>query len=666
MAKISYRALSQLASETIIDSALRTDAQILSTKGDLYMKDNRFAYDVAINTWLYMIQESAPSKVRPLCDRIRSKGLRSAVIAASEACDFVIQHIEEIADDPAVLERGIWESPDEALFLSIFWDVAPKTLPDPSEGRGRYVAEYARLMRYLKRMSPLHTDKLSRDAYKDFNQNQNRLKLKDRAGNNRLVEDLVRDEIRDILPWKKWLKRVRDLTTSDIVLTHGVGYDAKADIASKINALWRSAPVCFDLSREWSAFWPLFNCPASEQYNVRMVAVPKTFKKARTIAMEPTYRQALSKRVFQITDELLGRGEIDLHDQSGNQDQAEAGSRYLRYATIDLSHASDDVRDSLITTLFPYEVVQMLALLRPRYYEIDGVPRLLYSWATMGHSLTFVLECLVFDAIARAAVKFAARHGFNQSHQLLNAIRVYGDDIVVPDWAATTVIAFLEALGFVVNEDKTFFGPTYYRESCGAEWYDGYDVSSDYFPRFSLSGDLLRAKWDGYTEEYYSEYTRLVSLQHRLYDRHVDAARYIYLAARDCDTRVQAVPPGIDEDAFWDYNTSLKVKYPPVGRCITYRVLESYRYETYYGILDEGIPADLQEVLKRYTISIPSLKTELQGKLSPLMEQWAYNQFLLHGPLYESEEDRLLGVSTSRLMLFGSPCVTWNYREIGD
>jgi hypothetical protein len=55
-------------------------------------------------------------------------------------------------------------------------------------------------------------------------------------------------------------------------------------------------------------------------------------------------------------------------------------------------------------------------------------------------------------------------------------VRVYGDDIIVPTHNALTVIEVLEAFGFKVNTNKSFWTGKF-RESCGAEYYDGHNVS---------------------------------------------------------------------------------------------------------------------------------------------------------------------------------------------
>jgi len=55
-------------------------------------------------------------------------------------------------------------------------------------------------------------------------------------------------------------------------------------------------------------------------------------------------------------------------------------------------------------------------------------------------------------------------------------VRIYGDDIIVPTEYVHAVIGNLEAFGLLVNRDKSFWTGKF-RESCGKEYYDGFDVS---------------------------------------------------------------------------------------------------------------------------------------------------------------------------------------------
>jgi hypothetical protein len=55
-------------------------------------------------------------------------------------------------------------------------------------------------------------------------------------------------------------------------------------------------------------------------------------------------------------------------------------------------------------------------------------------------------------------------------------VRVYGDDIIVPVEYVFAVVSRLEAFGFKVNKNKSFWSG-YFRESCGKDYYEGTDVT---------------------------------------------------------------------------------------------------------------------------------------------------------------------------------------------
>lgn len=89
--------------------------------------------------------------------------------------------------------------------------------------------------------------------------------------------------------------------------------------------------------------------------------------------------------------------------------------------------------------------------------------------SSMGNGYTFALESAIFTAIVYGVMK-AVRGQFRK-----DMFAVYGDDIIVPKNLSSYVIDTLNLCGFSVNEEKTFLhGP--FRESCGADWFNGHPV----------------------------------------------------------------------------------------------------------------------------------------------------------------------------------------------
>jgi hypothetical protein len=97
----------------------------------------------------------------------------------------------------------------------------------------------------------------------------------------------------------------------------------------------------------------------------------------------------------------------------------------------------------------------------------------------MGNGFCFPLETLIFASLAYAVGVETGDRDFS----------VYGDDIIVRQRSALYLIEILNYCGFRVNKDKTFvFGP--FKESCGADWFNGVDVRAYYID------EIPRKQWD--------------------------------------------------------------------------------------------------------------------------------------------------------------------------
>lgn len=156
---------------------------------------------------------------------------------------------------------------------------------------------------------------------------------------------------------------------------------------------------------------------------------------------------------------LLAIG-IDLdHGQHRNRELARLGSLYGVYATLDLKNASDTIATELVRQLLPERWFHALTLVRTTSVKIQKETRTLQRFSAMGNGFTFELETLIFYAIARACSP-------------KGQVCVFGDDIVLPTGAAGKAARFLPLFGFTVNSKKSFStGP--FRESCGADWFEG-------------------------------------------------------------------------------------------------------------------------------------------------------------------------------------------------
>ncbi len=289
-----------------------------------------------------------------------------------------------------------------------------------------------------------------------------------------------------------------DIFYDKLVPKHGPGAtadklrgNAKYDQREWTQRLESVFPFLENCLPSWSDYQILdhvtFLEPGAER-PVRVIAVPKTQKTPRIIAIEPTcmqyMQQAIMERLVQLLEDRSYRfeGMIGFTEQEPNQLLAYEGSLFGDLATLDLSEASDRVSWQLVRgclARYP-SLLAAVDATRSRRADVDGfgiVP--LSKFASMGSALTFPLEAMVFLTCVILAVK--REHSTSSSvaeilDELGGVVRVYGDDIIVPVRYVESVVRHLCLFGFKVNSSKSFWNGKF-RESCGKEYFSGYDVS---------------------------------------------------------------------------------------------------------------------------------------------------------------------------------------------
>lgn len=222
----------------------------------------------------------------------------------------------------------------------------------------------------------------------------------------------------------------------------------------------------------------------------KVMFVPKNAKTHRSIVVEPILNSFAQKGVGSYMKDRLLRFGVDLYDQSINQQRAHLGSINGSLATIDLSMASDCLAKELVHTLLPYDWAEFLSSLRTSVVTLptsvdrsvaeefgmgymSRPPHLhtLEKFSSMGNGFTFELESLVFYGLCFGVLDLLGLHR--------ELISVYGDDLIVPTEAASLLTEVLDYCGFTVNSDKSFVsGP--FRESCGADYLNGFDIRPFY------------------------------------------------------------------------------------------------------------------------------------------------------------------------------------------
>jgi hypothetical protein len=97
----------------------------------------------------------------------------------------------------------------------------------------------------------------------------------------------------------------------------------------------------------------------------------------------------------------------------------------------------------------------------------------------MGSAVTFPIQSIIFSTIATTATLLAKGDEVSMKNMRLlgGQVRVFGDDIIVPEYAMELTQDLLHSLGLRVNTSKTH-GTGKFRESCGVDAYDGHDVTA--------------------------------------------------------------------------------------------------------------------------------------------------------------------------------------------
>lgn len=293
----------------------------------------------------------------------------------------------------------------------------------------------------------------------------------------------------------------RDVYEGKVVPKHGPGAtadrvkaNAKYDYRTWTDRLEELFPAGEFLYPSWSHYpsadgsernqEPTWLEPGAE-LPVRVVAVPKTAKTPRIIAIEPVYNQYVQQGIAELLVKRFERHNLLSHflgfsDQQYNRDLAASASVDRSLATLDLSEASDRV--SVLHVWFLLAKVPWLRhgtfACRSQKADVPGHGLVrIQKFASMGSALTFPLEAMVFLTIVFLAVEkeLGRRLTRKDLKALKGKVRVYGDDIIIPADMTDPVQEMMEVFGLKINSSKSFVHGKF-RESCGGDFYDGIDV----------------------------------------------------------------------------------------------------------------------------------------------------------------------------------------------
>jgi hypothetical protein len=279
--------------------------------------------------------------------------------------------------------------------------------------------------------------------------------------------------------------------------SHGVdGTHAAIKIRQKMSCTESCRPLVTNL-RLSNPYFSAFDCVNDGGTTVvsgsRLSTAPKNEDTVRIIAIEPSGNMVLQLAAGRYIEGALRYIGVDITKQEPlNKALALLGSITGGVATLDLSKASDRILPLLIRRLWPSNWYNLLVRLRsPTTEASDGSVHVLHMMSTMGNGFTFPMMTLTLLALIYA--NRAVHHSLKRRLYIdYNMTGVYGDDMIVPAHESGTLINVLTSAGLVVNVDKSYTeGP--FRESCGGDYYKGWDVTPFYVEKLETHEELYVA-----------------------------------------------------------------------------------------------------------------------------------------------------------------------------
>jgi len=242
----------------------------------------------------------------------------------------------------------------------------------------------------------------------------------------------------------------------------------------------------------------------------KLIAVPKTLDKPRLIASEPTANQWCQQSILQWIRRhmtTVANMVIDFHSQEPSKQAAlEASKANSGIATVDLSSASDRLSCWTVERFFRSNPSLLEYLWSSRTAvvksELIGKSALMHKFGAQGAATTFAVQSLVYAGCALAATLYARGFGgkFRPTMADITSatvdVRVFGDDIIVPEESLAYLWILLNHLQLKVNMDKTHHVGVF-RESCGMDAFAGEEVTPLYLADVSpkVSSPTGVASW---------------------------------------------------------------------------------------------------------------------------------------------------------------------------
>lgn len=632
----------------------RTDAATQSKDVKAYIESNTLTYYILINTWVILWKNFAVHAWHRFLSFITEKGLIPAIA-------------EMQAEAMRVLTSEDWGPWATVLFseLRLTRAQTDETLYEGLIGRDD-TATVLFLLRYPKRFSPNNNDIIKENTLKDFIQYENRTKMLQLSSSYAYWHYVCRVKgiIANMYDWDAICESIDNMSIHDIIFSSGSARDASPALGNKVMAIANDGNCADYILPIFGQYvLPRYACHEEGPRVSKVIAVPKSYKSSRIIAMEDTLPIAVGKRIemiFRAHDKSDGTG-INIEDQTVNQILAAEGSSSGDLATLDASHASDLISKSLFIDVFPTEYTRRVLPLLPVYVDVNGQRRVLHMASTSGHTLTFRHETIVYTAIARAALDIATDLGIECKRPTAVA---YGDDTVISSEAAEIACHIFSRLGLIINTDKSYWSGVY-RESCGKDYLNGVDVTSIYYPRFPVIGTITENKVtlaatvfnDEYRGKLDNALTMLIDLQKKLFPYSYDCARFLASIINCAYPSITTSVAGTVCNDMWDYVDNGKSIKPTAWELQVVDPKSRSAGSKFVKLEFDKLPLHgdtlrailrLAELDRRHVApgtSYQCTKTQFTPSEQKVYEYWKYQYFLQHGPRYEDSLMELLGVS---------------------
>lgn len=259
----------------------------------------------------------------------------------------------------------------------------------------------------------------------------------------------------------------------------------------------------------WNAAVHAYGAPMTNTLAGSLTTVPKDRFKDRTITKPTCLGQFMTRAIGVSLEECLSNLGLDVDTQPDrNRELARIGSLDAtlgmpdRPATLDMRNASlEGLYSELIVYLFG-DLPSLLTLMLATREDVVGTPwgpTEVQNFSEMGNGFTFPLQTLVFYCLAVCTCQYfrirtrpsRTLRSVADAPNLETVIAAFGDDLIVPEAAYERIDFVFTDIGITINRSKSFGPGSLFKESCGEDYYRGYNVRGVFCERLDTDRDVV-------------------------------------------------------------------------------------------------------------------------------------------------------------------------------